>query len=187
MFNPILGILASSGAVAGGSYESIATVSVGSGGQANVEFTSIPSTYKHLQIRGIIKSTVAGADTDYGHFYLNNDSASNYAIHRLFGNGSSVTASASSSITLGNIGYVVPSTGRTDIFGAFVMDILDYGSTSKYKTVRVLSGLDNNGSGNIELVSTLYMSSSAISSIKYFSATGNIAQFSHIALYGIKD
>ena len=48
---PILGILASSYPAVSTSYESIATVTVGSGGAANVEFTSIPGTYTHLQIR----------------------------------------------------------------------------------------------------------------------------------------
>jgi hypothetical protein len=49
----ILGIIASSRLAAVGDFESIATVSVGSGGAADVEFTSIPATYTHLQIRGI--------------------------------------------------------------------------------------------------------------------------------------
>ena len=34
-----------------GDYESIATVTVGAGGSSSVTFSSIPSTYTHLQIR----------------------------------------------------------------------------------------------------------------------------------------
>jgi hypothetical protein len=49
----ILGIIASSRLAAVGDYESIATVSVGGGGAADVEFTSIPGTYTHLQIRAL--------------------------------------------------------------------------------------------------------------------------------------
>ena len=45
---------------AGGDFESIATVTVGGGGAASIEFTSIPGTYQHLQIRGIIGN---GGDT----------------------------------------------------------------------------------------------------------------------------
>ena len=46
MSSVILGIIDSGGAAAGSasSYESIATVTVGSGGAANVAFTSIPAT-----------------------------------------------------------------------------------------------------------------------------------------------
>jgi hypothetical protein len=40
---PILGIIASSRLAAVGDFESIATVTVGGGGSANVEFTSIPA------------------------------------------------------------------------------------------------------------------------------------------------
>jgi hypothetical protein len=46
----ILGIIASSKlTAAAGDFESIATVTVGSGGSAVISFTSIPSTYAHLQ------------------------------------------------------------------------------------------------------------------------------------------
>ena len=54
---PILGTVASQfSSKPFGSYESIQTVTVGLGGAANVEFTSIPATYTHLQIRGISKT-----------------------------------------------------------------------------------------------------------------------------------
>ena len=43
------------------SYESIATVSVGSGGQSSIVFSSIPSTYKHLQLRAIARTDYAAA------------------------------------------------------------------------------------------------------------------------------
>ena len=45
-----------------GSYESIATVTVGSGGAASVEFTSIPSTYTHLQIRAIVRTNYTSSN-----------------------------------------------------------------------------------------------------------------------------
>ena len=62
---PILGIIASSisGNLDANDFESIATVSVGSGGAANVEFTSIPATFTHLQIRAILKTTTSAAKT----------------------------------------------------------------------------------------------------------------------------
>jgi hypothetical protein len=50
---PILGIIASAitGNLVTTSYESIETVTVGSGGSATVTFSSIPATYTHLQIK----------------------------------------------------------------------------------------------------------------------------------------
>jgi len=167
------------------SYESIATVTLSSS-QSNIEFTSIPATFKHLQIRGILKSTVSPADTDYGYFTFNSDTGSNYSYHRFQGNGTTTGSSGTSSGNYGVLGYIVPSTGRTNIFGTFIMDILDYVSTSKIKTAKILSGLDNNGSGIIEFNSASWRDTSAINSIRFISATGNLAQYSSLALYGIK-
>jgi hypothetical protein len=46
-------ILAAPFAGIAGDYQSIETVTVGSGGQATITFASIPATFKHLQIRAI--------------------------------------------------------------------------------------------------------------------------------------
>ena len=51
MLNSIVSVLDSGGAGGGGSYESIATVTLGSNATA-ITFSSIPSTYKSLQLRG---------------------------------------------------------------------------------------------------------------------------------------
>ena len=91
----ILGIVASSKLVASGSYESIATFTLGS--STTVTFSSIPSTYKHLQIRYLARSARTGAATDDLAIRLNSDSGANYARHRLFGDGASVTASGQTS------------------------------------------------------------------------------------------
>ncbi len=67
--------------VADNSYESIATVNVGSSGSSFVEFTSIPSTYKHLQIRA--NSRYTGYQNSGAAVYLqfNGDTGSNYSLH----------------------------------------------------------------------------------------------------------
>ena len=182
MFNPILGILASSGAVAaGGSYESIATVTVGSGGSSTITFSSIPSTYKHLQIRGINLSSSSLTDV---RLRFNSDSGSNYKYHLLYGDGSSAAAGAYSAtyitMALGSIGTDKPSVSVTDI--------LDYGSTSKTKTIRLLNGTDGNGSGYIVLYSGLwYATPAAITQIDISPNSGTFNQYTQYALYGIKD
>jgi hypothetical protein len=72
-------------------------------------------------------------------------------------------------------------------YGAFIVDILDYTNTNKNRTIRSLNGFDANGSGQVQLVSTLFTSASAITSITIFTyASGNIEQYSSFALYGIK-
>jgi hypothetical protein len=67
------------------------------------------------------------------------------------------------------------------------MDILDYANTSKNKTIRMLSGNDRNGSGDIILISGLWASTSAINQIDLrLESAANFAQYSQFALYGIK-
>jgi len=174
--------------VAGGSYESIATVSVGSGGQSTVSFTSIPSTYKHLQVRILGKSTTSGTSVNDMFYQFNSDAGSNYYTHYLNGTGSSVYAGAAPSLQpKGRASNCLPYAGSTSIFGLSIIDILDYGSTSKYKTIRSLSGYDANGSGYINMDSTNWNSTTAISSISFTSGANNISEFSSFALYGIKD
>jgi hypothetical protein len=181
----ILGILAqSAGAVAGGDYESIATVIVGSGGSSTISFTSIPSTYKHLQIRYNSRSALASV-TDNLYFAFNSDTGNNYNIHQLFGDGASAGASYDStgkypSITAGN-------SAPSSVFGAGVIDILDYTNTNKNTTVRALSGIDVNGSGGYVLLrSLLWRNTAAITQLDITSGT-TWAQYSSFALYGIRD
>ena len=175
---PILGIYASSmqPALNATSYESIATVTVGAGGSSSVSFSSIPSTYKHLQIRFMAQGGAVGLNLRM------NGATSNYACHYFQGDGSSVSAA-------GSTGEIYIFSGRiptSTYFGVGVIDILDYTNTNKYKTLRSLAGNDQNGSGSVWMFSGLYQSTSAVSSLELLSTTGNLNQYSHFALYGVK-
>ena len=186
---PILGIMASSRLVASTAFESIATTTVGSGGAANITFSSIAATYTHLQIRGIIRGTTATPDYNGLRIQLNGDTGSNYAWHELVGSGATAAAYSGSSTTyMDDIGILTGGTNTANIFGANIIDILDYASTTKTKTVRSLSGQDSNNTyGAIRLSSGLWNSTSAVTSIKlFYGASSTIAEYSSFALYGIK-
>ena len=166
------------------SYESIATVTVGSGGSGTIDFTSIPSTFTHLQVRGLFGTNGAGQPYVVN---FNSDTANNYSYHYLQGDGASTSAGASTSrvFTL----LTDNSGGGTSISpSAFVMDLLDYRSTSKNKTMRLLLGYDGNGSGDIRLGSGLWFATPAsITSISISGLSGaTFSQYSQFALYGIK-
>jgi hypothetical protein len=174
---PILGIWASQNYPrVTNSYESIATVTVGSGGASDITFSSIPSGYTHLQIRGIGLITSAGGFT----CQFNSDTGSNYSFHQLYTEGSVVLANAGASQTFFYIAY---GGGSTTAPNAFVTDVLDYKNTNKFKTIRSFSGNDLNGSGGVQRWSGNWRSTSAITSIK---VTASFNQYSQIALYGIK-
>lgn len=187
--SPILGIYASQ--ISGhltppdtGAMFPLGMVQVGSGGAANVTFSSIPSTYKHLQIR-YLAATQASAGDDPLYARFNNDSNnSNYRTHRLSGNGSSA---GSDSYQLPVASSVNGNGNAATYYAGGIIDILDYTNTSKNKTIRSLSGWDGNGSGIIYLISELWINTSAITQIDLTTySSSSFRQYSQFALYGIK-
>lgn len=189
---PILGIVASqiTGRLAApdtGAMFPLGMVSVGSAGASTIEFTSIPSTYKHLQVRALIRGA-ASASAISANMQFNSDTGSNYSYHELYGNGTSAQASAGATQTRFFLhGNAPAATALASSFGVAVMDILDYANTSKYKTTRCLNGMDVNGSGGyILLDSGNWRNTNAITSIQIAPNSGNFAQYSQFALYGIK-
>jgi hypothetical protein len=74
---------------------------------------------------------------------------------------------------------------QTNNVNAFIIDLLDYSNTNKFKTMRSLNGFDENGAGQIFLTSGLYRKTNAISEIRLFPSSGTFAEYSSFALYGI--
>jgi hypothetical protein len=165
----------------------LATVAVTSN-TATITFSDIPQSYEHLQIRAIGRSTRANTNDSVAARF--NGATTNYGTtgHVLYGNGTSALASSdwiSGSSNYAYIGEVCGDNAGANVFGAFVTDILDYSNTNKNKTVRLLGGNDNNGSGTINLGSSFWQNTSAITSI-VLTVTGNWKQYSQVSLYGIK-
>jgi hypothetical protein len=178
--SPVLGIIASSIQKGGGpisSYDSLASVVVGSGGASSITFSSIPSGYQHLQIRSLNKVDAGTPDMV---MYFNNDTGANYNFHILRGNGSTVTSERYINASIAN--------PVSTYFQASVIDVLDYTSTSKRKTSRNLVGRDNSGAGEVGIWSHLWFATpAAISSITFTLTTAtNFSQYSSFALYGVK-
>lgn len=170
-------------------YESIATTAVGAGGTSSISFTSIPSTYKHLQLRMINRSSTSGTGSDWVVASFNGDTtASNYSWHYLAGDNAAPSAGSSTTASGLRIGLQWSSTAAASgIFHGAVVDILDYQDTNKYKTMRALCG-SNTDSGTYNDVFSLsgnWHSSSAVNSIT-ITSNWTLGQYSHVALYGIK-
>jgi hypothetical protein len=181
----ILGVTASSKLVASGSYESIATVTA-AGGETTLTFSSISGTYKHLQVRWIARST------GYAEYIFGQANATGgYANHALAGNGSSASAAGTTSNTYIEMqGGACQNTAPAGTFGSGILDIIDYASTTKYKTFRYFVGYDTNGTVDqrVQLGSALGtgITTSAITSLTFRLDTGNFAAGSMFSLYGIK-
>ncbi len=190
--SPILGIIASQNyqrITDTGDMFPIAVVTVGSAGASTITFSSIPATYTHLQIRGIARTDRTAYFLDYGKVTFNSDTSSVYTTHHLQGDGSSVSVYADTNTAFAWIlrFAAVASPTPSNTFGAFVVDILDYKDTNKFKTIRNLGGADTNGAGELGLYSGLWRSTSAISSISITPGGGTqFNQYTQFALYGIK-
>jgi hypothetical protein len=165
------------------SYESIATAT-GTGSSNTITLSSIPTTYKHLQLR-IFETATLGAGAGTLSLRVNGDTGSNYARHQLTGNGSSADAAGTASTTSITLSTISPDSAN-NIGSVAIIDIHDYASTTKNKTIRTFSGCDRNGLGQVFLGSGVWLSTTAINSLTVFLTSTSLATTSTFALYGIK-
>lgn len=166
---------------AAGAYELISTA-YGTGSSGTITFSSIPSTYKHLQIRYTAKNSTTGTTIL---LTANSDSATNYARHFMRGTGSVIQSAASSSVTSITLNNAMASSTTANAFGSGYIDVLDYASTSKNKTIKTLHG-DSSDVTFIYSASGLWLNTAAISTISLTANTGNFTTTSRFSLYGIK-
>lgn len=150
-----------------------------------ITFSSIPSNYKHLQIRIAVRGTVALTNTSFGWQY-NGDTGTNYAIHYLEGNGTTVVSSSSTTRSDIRADSIDAASGTASAFTPIIIDILDFANTSKYKTNRSIHGRSSSGS-TVRLSSGLWMNTAAITSISFFDPANSspFAIGSRFSLYGV--
>ena len=186
--SPLPGIYASSvlGTSATGAYDALGSVTL-SASAASVTFSGIPSTYKHLQIRILARSASTGGSMRLD--FNNDSSGSRYSRHLLYADGSATPSFSNAwndSVTSA-IGDFATSSNSANIFSPIIVDILDFSSEYKNKTVRSLSGIDANGSGNVEVRSSAWYSTAPIYNIKLYEGAGSsFATYSTFSLYGVK-
>lgn len=172
--------------------EPIATALVGAGEALSIVFNDIPQGYKHLQLRGIAQ---IGFGSDPGGsggagLWFNGDRSLNYTRHEMEGTGSSVVAYANTPVSSTGLQRFLFRQTNNNIYGASILDILDYTSTTKYKTIRGIGGFDTNETsgvvGDVYLYSAVWMSTNPITSMTIGNGTYNLKQNTRFSLYGIK-
>jgi hypothetical protein len=188
-----LGIFSAAGAggIPTSGFELIQTYIL-TGNQSSVVFSSLgsfSSTYKHLQIRAVGRSSggiIGPQEGDAVLIRLNGDSGSNYAQHVVSGNGSSVNSGGASSQTAMAAQRFTDSTGTANAFGAFIADFIEPFSTTKNKTMRTMGGQTNQIT-LIAMNSGLWMNTSSLTSITLTPNVGaNFNAGSRFSLYGIR-
>jgi hypothetical protein len=157
---------------------------VGSGGAANIEFVSIPSTYTDLYVVMSLRSN----DNSRVHTWVNlqfNNATANRSWRDVYGTGSSALSSNDSSMRIGS----VPANAATsNTFGNASLYIPNYAG-SNYKSSSGDGVAETNGTAtNLGLNANLWSDTAAITSIKIIPGDGTAwLEYSSAYLYGIKN
>jgi hypothetical protein len=168
-------------------YTLISSVTVGSGGAANIEFTSIPSTYTDLKLVLSGRTTRDAAGEEIA-FRVNGLSTSIYSARFLYVSG--IVSSASETSQTRSYGGTIPaSTATANTFGSLEMYIPNYaGSNNKSISFDSVWGSNSATLYEIWMDAYLIATSSAISSINIFTLnSGSFVQYSTAYLYGISN
>lgn len=149
------------------------------------DFTNIPQTFDHLQIRGYVRCSTSATTANLVLQFNSDNTGSNYNSHNLQGDGASASSSAQGTSTY-ILGPIIPAASATSgIYAAVIIDIYDYKSTTKNKTIRITSGYDLNGSGVAQLKSGVWFATPAAITLMSFDTATGFASGSRIDLYGI--
>ena len=150
----------------------------------SVTFSSIPQTYKHLQVRFTSRFTDAYTGGSFS-FRVNGDTGANYASHRLTNQSGSIYADSLSATSAPTVGWMPGGNATASTFNGGIIDLLDYTSTVKTKTFRAFIG--SQSSDRMSFGSGLWNSTSAVTSLTLREPSGlTLAIGSRFSLYGIK-
>lgn len=170
------------------SFESIYTYIIGGGSVSSFTWSSIPQTYRHLELHLYLKSGRSGGFDEQIRVQFNADSGANY--NYVYGYRQDTTAGTGSgnqnAMTLG----VCATTNTSNNFSPVVFTFLDYTNTNKLKsgggTHGVLAATAN--STRVGIGSGYWNNTSAITSITFVNETASSFQEgSRFSLYGYKD
>ena len=169
-------------------YILIASSTVGSGGAASIQFSSIPSTYTDLLVK-ITGRTSGAVDGSGIYFQVNGVTGSGkYSSKLLYGDGS--TAASGSDLngtTMIQFGQTNGASSTSNTFGSHEVYIPNYAATGNYKSISFDSVYENtNPNPYMMLTAGLYNENTAISTIT-FTAGANFVQYSTAYLYGISN
>lgn len=180
------------------SFESIATVSFASNTNGNATFTSIPQTYKHLQLRVRANNLSAPFVGNYNlYMNMNNDSNANYTAHTMYSDLASGNIAASDFNSNNSMNFqkaCLNSTSSTYSYFAYtIIDIYNYANTSMYKSAMSMSGgfdftgnatSSSNNGASLDL--NTWKSTSAITRLDLSCSYGAWGAGCSVSLYGIK-
>lgn len=162
-------------------FELIKSTTVGSGGAATIDFSSIPSTFTDLVFKLSLRDSYSGvASSDLISF---NGSTANITSRMIQGSGSATSSSTTPARFAGNN---VSATATASVFANVEIYIPNYAG-STYKSFLVDSVTENNATeAYANFIAGLWSSTSAINQVTFTPTSGTFAQYSTAYLYGVK-
>jgi hypothetical protein len=161
-------------------YTLISSVTVGSGGAASMDFTSIPATYTDLLISTSLRINAAGG-------YINisfNSNTTGYTNRYIQGNGSTATSSNNAGRFADIPDY---SSDTASTFSNGQIYIPNYTSSNNKSYSSDVIEENNATQAYMYLIAGLWSNTSAITSIGLSPSSGNFVQYSTAYLYGISN
>jgi hypothetical protein len=169
-------------------YEAIATVEVGSGGAANIDFTSIPATYTDLLLKTSARSNYASGNWDNIILRINNSSSGIYDSILLYGDGSASGSLSNPSGTSVTYLYATNANNTASTFCNLEIYFPNY-TSSNNKSFSIDNVTENNATDALAVITAgLWSNSAAINQITLTpNSTLNFVEYSTATLYGIKN
>ena len=165
----------------------ISAITVGAGGTASIDFTSIPQTYTDLLIVLSGRSdTVAQTYNGVGLTFNGTSNSTNWSRKQLEG-GDGTVGSYTSTTSIG--GYVPAPNATANTFGSIQIYIPNY-TSSNNKLVSIESVTEGNTATTgyyADLLAQTWSNSAAINRVTLTTSPANFVQHSAAYLYGIKN
>jgi hypothetical protein len=162
-------------------FTKIASVTVGAGGAATIDFSSIPSTYTDLCLLTSLRSNDAN---DYAGLRFNNDTSS-YTSRQIFGTGSSAGSTSRTDFYMTGVMTVPANTAST--FNSTSLYIPNYTAAVNKSVSRDSVSETNATAALMELEAILWSNTAVINRITLVHPSSTFVQYSTATLYGIKN
>lgn len=165
-------------------FTKIASVTVGSGGAASIDFTSIPGTYTDLCVK--LSTRLNGSASTIRTSF--NGSASGYSESMLYTNASTGPYAAARSGTYVEWMYSDGTLNTANTFNSADVYIPNYAGSNN-KSFSIDNTNETNGTADqlININAALWANSAAITSITFTTGSTSFVQYSTATLYGIKN
>lgn len=164
-------------------FELIASSTVGAGGAASIDFTSISGSYTDLILKVSARSNTARASNGYYYQMTINGATTNQSTRYINGNGSAASSGSFSRL----FGYVAPSDYTTSTFSSDDWYFPNYAGSTNKSVSGDFTNENNATLSDMNLLAGLWSQTAAITSISIAPAGGSFVQYTTAYLYGVKN